>query len=544
MNDYITHKVVEMPEADTSDEKLIRKLLTAKWGWRAFISAIVAMVIIVLANAVLAPIFNAKINEKPSLLRRRTFKLAWSKFGLLLWTFSILVMSVIETHQDLTYLVKRLGRVSVALMPPMYLLTLRPSPLPRTFYLQVIPMHKWLSRIVVFLSFWHGVLYAYIYYEQGTFSKLKKPANIYGIIALFCFLMMAYTGWYWFRRRHYEPFYSFHVISAWACVFLVYAHSRPPATGYMAMCLFCLLFQVVFRIWCTGRVRLRVQYVSPTLLLVDIPKSQLPGRLWKWSPAAHVRISGLLTNPFTWIHSSHPYTIANLSDDPTLRLVVRPGDYKPKMRRDYSIFGPQRSIPTYLEKQIQRRMLRRVLFVTGGSGIAFAAPIMRYLQLYGIETHLIWAIRDPYDARVLPSLKLHENMLEGRIEVYFTGEPPESIPSSETEDSNLTISTSDFCDDCIATPTSRRVLRDDILRHYTPYMYNSRPHLNLRHKTWLYGYDNEDDDCCCADRLIDSCDEDQLGAWVFSAGGPQLVREARRWADQSGICFFEEPFSL
>lgn len=543
---YIIISVMEL-DADPAREKRIRTLLTAKWGWRAFISSLIALCVVAVANGILAPILYASINERPSLLRKRTFKLPWSKLGMLIWTGSIIWMIFVETHEDLVYFVKRLGRVSVALMPPMYLLTLRPSPLPRTFYLQVIPMHKWLSRVVVAMSALHGVLYTYIYYDQGTLSKLKKLANVYGIVALLCFIIMAYTGWYWFRRSHYEPFYAFHVVSAWACVFLVYAHSRPPANGYMAMCLACLLLQGLFRAWCSARTRLYVQYVSSTLFMIDIPKSQLPSRFWKWSPAAHVRLSGMLANPLTWVQSSHPYTIASLSDDPTLRLIVRPGDYKLKMRRDYAIFGPQRSMPKYLENQVRQRMVRRVLFVIGGTGIAFGAPLMRYLQLYGIETHVIWAIRDPYDARVLPSLKLHKNALEGRIEIYFTGEPPESKTYNGLEDSNLLISASDFCDDydtTASTPSSRRVLRDDVLRQYAPYMYNARPHLNLRHKIWLYGYDDEDDDCCCADRLIESCDEDRLGAWVFSAGGPQLVQEARRWSERAGVCFFEEPFSL
>lgn len=548
---------------DSPEGRSYRRYVTDKYGYISFGLAIALMALIVICNAVLGPVFFTMVNQKPSSGRRIILRLKWTSISLWSLSFGILVASTAETNSfDLIYLAKRLGRIALALMPLLYLLSMRPSLLPRSFYLQLVHIHKFLSRMVVIASVIHGILYAVIYYQKNTLSKLKKTQNVLGILALLVFVGMALTAFARWRRRFFELFYQIHFVGAWISLPMLRWHSRPRSDAYLAMCAGLLAFQVIAKLWMTCTTKIRVQYISSTLLLIDIPKSQLaPRRFWAWPIASHVRLSRSIANPLNWVRSSHPYTIASLPDDNSLKLVVRPGDFKLKLRRDYSVFGPHECVPNHVMHQIHSYLVRRVLFVIGGAGIAFGAPMLRYIRMHGADVRMLWVMRDPYDARVLPQLGLHEEVLRGNIEIYYTGESinhnDKEADGHAVEDSTLTIAMSDDCctEDIgvmgtIVSATrhpsvaSRRVRRDPLLSQYASFMANSRPHLNLRLKSWLYGYSLDATDCCCADRAIAACPEDKLGAWVMSCGSEQLSSTAEKWSNEAGVCYFQDSFTL
>lgn len=540
-------------EVSPVDDKSLRRAITDKWGVYSFLSAILALLVVALANTLLAPKLYSTYNTAPVTGRTKLKNLPWVNIGMLSWTGLIIWMAFVQTYGDLIWFAKRTGRLAVTLMPAMYLLTLRPSPLPHTFYLQVLPMHKWLSRLVVIMAVAHGISYAHYYRANDMLDKLRKPENIAGYLVLLMFLIAAMTAFSWFRRQAYRVFYFLHICTAWGSLPLIWYHSRPPCSNYLLVCFGMLLAQVVFRILRSCSVRLRVQAVSKTLLIVDIPKCQLPRHFQRWSPGAHVRLSLPLTQLSTWFQASHPYTISSLDSQNSLQMIIRKGNFPVKMRQPYNLSGPHRAVPYYFDKQLKENKIRRCLLVIGGSGIAFGAPILRYLRLYGVQVRMLWSTRDPYDAKALPALKLHEDMLAGRVEIYYTGEAI-SEDSDEFEDEGLEVVTSDNC--CQEEPDERTPLTqadrkfrkalhsDDLLSNYNDNMYNARCHLNLRLKSWLYGLSPDNDDCCCADRLIDASDEDKLGVWVISTGHPKLVQDAKAWANRAGVNFFEEEFTL
>lgn len=521
-----------------------------KWGFVAFMLTVAFMVLVVVGNAVLSPVFFVMINERPSRARNKLLHWPWLKSGL--WVLSVLVVGCCLAQTDgfnLRIIAKRLGRLCVALMPPLYFVILYPSPLPRSFYLQLLPIHKFLARLVVVFAIVHGAVYAWAYYQYDLLFKLKKWPNILGILALLVFVGMAVTSFHQVRRRAFELFYQSHIIGSWLCLPLLRWHSRPRADWYLYACLAVLVCQIGLKIHYSCTTKLRVQFVSPTMLLVIIPKTQLPAsKFWNWPVASHLRLSGPYRNPLNWVRSTHPYTIASLPDDNSLKLVVRPGDYKVKMREDYTIFGPHACLPNYILHQIHSRLTRRILIVVGGTGIAFGAPMMRYVRLHGCDCKLIWAMRDPMDAKVLPQLGLHEDVLDGNVEIYYTGESLKTQDGDNMilDDELLSVRTSDDCYDEEGNRpgNTRRVNRDPVLSQYAEFMYNSRPHLNLRLKLWIYGYTVDERDCCCADRILESRPEDRLGAWVFACGNPNLCKSTRGWAESAGIGYFEDSFTL
>jgi hypothetical protein len=77
-----------------------------------------------------------------------------------------------------------------------------------------------------------------------------------------------------------------------------------------------------------------------------------------------------------------------------------------------------------------------------------------------------------------------------------------------------------------------------------PAVFNHRPVLNLRLKSWLYGLSVNDNACCCVDQYVNVSEHDKEGTWVISSGADKLVNETKRWAHINGVEFYQEEFSL
>ncbi|ODQ66706.1 hypothetical protein NADFUDRAFT_82451, partial [Nadsonia fulvescens var. elongata DSM 6958] len=144
---------------------------------------------------------------------------------------------------------------------------------------------------------------------------------------------------------------------------------------------------------------------------------------------SHLRISDPLYNPLAWVQSSHPYTIASLPEDNEIRLLVRKTQYHlckdnlsaaASFRRKFAVFGAFGAIPSYI---FTPGMVKRALFVTGGSGISTCAPMIRYFSSKNIPIKLIWAIRNLQDIRALEALQIPcDTSVDVDIEIYATDE--------------------------------------------------------------------------------------------------------------------------
>lgn len=378
---------------------------------------------------------------------------------LIFWSAVFLAFILSETQQEFTYLAKRLGRVPVALLPATYFLTLRPSPLPQTFYLQLVPFHKWLGRIVFIMLVVHGIVYLYIYSNTGKLRKLSNMSNVSGIVAFFLFVLIVLTSLKPLRRRYYNNvFFPIHYISTWIVLPLIYYHSPKTTAPYVYLCGAILIMQMGYRFYLSRQeVQLPVQFISSSMLFVALPRDKLPKSLQGYfSPGSHVRVSSspcissrvsslfshsqrpanslLPTTNFrsqgprpngtlmsSLVQSTHPYTVASLPQDPTLLLCIRKTRFPIRMRRAYTVTGPFASIPSPFFDDVQHGRVKRVLFVAGGTGIAFCAPLMRHLRSMNIPVKLLWAVRDQKDAKVLVHLGLAQAALEDRqVEIYIT----------------------------------------------------------------------------------------------------------------------------
>ncbi|SMN20772.1 similar to Saccharomyces cerevisiae YLR047C FRE8 Protein with sequence similarity to iron/copper reductases, involved in iron homeostasis [Maudiozyma saulgeensis] len=367
------------------------------------------------------------------------------------WCIVCTVAVFHHTSYDLLQITKRLGRVAVALMPPLLFVTLRPSPLPQTLYLRILPIHKWISRVVVLASLLHSIFYAYFMVIKGVFwIKIKKLPNVYGVIAMVLFFIIGITSIRKFRRINFRLFYYIHYISTWLTVILIHFHARPGVPYYTAMNCAILLYQCGYRIIHTKMTKMIVTPISPTLSLLEFPMTDLVKK--PVLPSGHVRISRYDSNfikrmLFQLVPFQHPYTIASLPDEDTVRLIIRNGQFKLKNGGSYYVTGAFEPIINFLErpknvKQFldnQKKRInpfqvtslglihsplhyvvnaRRVLICVGGSAIAFGLPLLRVLNFNGIIVRLIWVIRDFRDLKLL---EFFRNNFEG-MEIYVSGD--------------------------------------------------------------------------------------------------------------------------
>lgn len=422
--------------------KRLRLFVTSMWG-RYTLYGSLAMVLGVPAWNALIDYLNAR-HAKSNPRHNRSSKFhaivnhASTAKIITVWTIFSILVNYADTYNDLMFITKRLGRTSCACLPALLLLTLRPSPLPRTLYLSVLPIHKWLSRIVVIEGALHTALYIWSFYRLDTMMKIMKPANFYGVIAMIAFSILGITSLPKIRRKAFNVFYISHYIMTWVSVIALHFHARPNIRTFTVLNLLILIYQIIYRLWLSTKTRISVRSISPTLALIEFPTSALKKK--SSLPGAHVRINN--KNPFLkdffykLVPLAHPYTIASLPNDKAVKLIVRRGNFPLKTNRDYYITGsfePQLSFMK--EASPFRRMFEpaqtsllgspmrynidaeRVFIVVGGSGISLGIPLMRILNYNGIAVRLIWVSKDIMDLNLLNNFR----GLQG-IECYITGD--------------------------------------------------------------------------------------------------------------------------
>lgn len=393
--------------------------------------------------------FKHHLFKSQSWIHRSRFYHNQSFHQCLFWSIIVAIATFHGVDHDLIQVTKRMGRIPVALMPPLLFLTLRPSPLPETLYLALIPMHKWISRVVVMESLLHTIFYLWLMARNGALNKVKKLANIYGIIAMGLFILIGITSLKSIRRRNFRLFYYVHYISTWLTVILLHFHARPGVPYYTGMNCTILIVQILYRVYHTNITTITAVKISNSLTLVEFPLKDLP--IHPLLPSGHVRMSIYHNN---WLKRlfhflvplQHPYTVASLPTDRTIQLVVRNGNFPLISNQKYyvtGIFEPRLTFmskpkspalisdstpssnnpfhvssgPLLLSRLTYKIAARRVLMCVGGSAVSFALPLLRILNFNGVNVRLIWVARNFRDLKVLNHFKNNFNGMQ----IYISG---------------------------------------------------------------------------------------------------------------------------
>jgi predicted ferric reductase len=308
------------------------------------------------------------------------------------------------------------SRVCYAMLPLALFLGLRPSPLPNTFYLQTVHLHKWVSRAVVLVGLVHGIMYFIYFVQNDRIHKLFKFYNFLGVITLFMMLALGLTSLKPFRQRFYSWFYRLHYPFAWLTVILGCIHARPGTNLLTFWCFAILIGQIVYRVLTSKNTDIEEHAITHNLKIAILPRSVMP----EYFPVgSHLRVSHSLRNPLTWISPTHPYTIASHPSDNEVRLMVRETRFKLASSPNssfssgqFSVSGPYPSIDDTMFNTA-----RKVLIITGGAGLSFGAAVYRGLKINGInEVKLIWIIKAKSELPALQMLGVGSS-----VSVFVTG---------------------------------------------------------------------------------------------------------------------------
>lgn len=352
---------------------------------------------------------------------------------IIFWTALVTYLSLRETQSDWILIAKRLGRVPTVLLPTVLFLTIRPSPLPNTLYLSLLTIHKWLSRIIVLQGSLHTIIYLFYFQHLGTWHKLTKAANVYGIIAMLAFLMIAITSLPMVRRLNYQLFYTNHYIFTWVIVISLYFHARPGIPYITTLNIAILIYQIFYKYSRSKKTKVDVINISQSLSLVLIPNSALS--LKSGFPGSHIRVSKFSDNKWEnmWnrfcIPLQHPYTITTLPSDNVQKLIVRNSKFQFNKGDKYYITGPFLPFLHFLHPRTKNNAksllfkikCKRCLIVVGGSLISFALPIMRVLNYNGCSVKIVWVVRQIEDLKLL---NYYSNTIinDDSIDIFITGD--------------------------------------------------------------------------------------------------------------------------
>lgn len=426
-----------------------RTQTTLFYGYVTFVITIIFIMILPRWNRISNYIyskflqFNRHINLIP---QSNTFFLRINPMSaqmIIFWTITLFSLVLIQSEYDIGFISARLGRIPVYCLPTVLFLTLRPSPLPDVLYLSLLPVHKWLSRIVILQSLLHTIASIYIMHIRGSLQKIGRKDNVYGLVAMAAFLIIMFTSLPSIRRKFFNFFYINHYVCTWIAAITLYFHVRPGIPYLTILNIAILLLQMYYKLTMTTITSIEKIKISDNMVVVQIPNPalkksyNLPGchiRLIDYNPK-HSKLRNYLK--LFAIPIQHPYTLASLPVDKKQKLVVRVGRYKLDDTKKYFITGaylPHLSFIQELPKLnnsstnqvgnlsslLVKTKLKKCLIVVGGSAISFALPILRVLNYNGAMVKIIWVIRDHED---LKCLDYFQNYLinDDCIDIFITG---------------------------------------------------------------------------------------------------------------------------
>lgn len=335
--------------------------------------------------------------------------------------------------QNIGLYVKRLGRLSYALVPLNLILSLKPPTFPFKqgyTYDQFIPLHKWLSRLIFLIGIIHGVGFLLKWISDSDVSFLAKclnPQNFIGIVIFVLMIISIVLSIGVMRRRNYSLFYVVHKLVYLAFIFGVPVHARPGvAKPYIWICCILLIIHSLDSIILSKRVKLnsiikdKTSPESTTLSIVNIPRFAAPD---VFPPGTHLRISPYgCFNPLFWLLPSHPYTICSAPEESQLRLIVTETKFKMMPEKAYTVLG---TYPSNLPPTLIEDIGQQILIVCGGSGIGYGLAVFKYFKHNTNVDYLkvVWLLKKQGDYEFLRSNLDMKDLKEGdNLSIFITGD--------------------------------------------------------------------------------------------------------------------------
>lgn len=428
------------------------------------------------------------------------------------------VLLAINPHLGrISVLIKRLGRLSYALVPLDLFLAAQPAWFSVDNYLNTIQLHKWVSRLIVVLGLAHGVGFLVYYAVGGEFQKTFRPANFLGFV-VFVLANVMMVFWKPIRNFNYKLFYVYHNLFMVCFVVLIYLHARPGVGVFCLLNVLLLAAQYVTKYYNAKDITMTEMIEEPgsDYQIVKFPKGLLPEA---FLPASHVRIGFSKWSPLFVLLPSHPYTVATIAEDRNLlaSLVIKKSKFQLQAFETYSI---QPSFQSSLSPNFFATA-DNVCIVCGGSGISLGLAVFQHFKHAiladgkDIKLKFIWVTKSEKDLFLL-----HELNIEG-VDVFVTDNPDDEFDTVQDEFSTP-------ADIPLATLSNGS---QDSLATLEPKFINvaavgKRPNLEVmlnRHLSKSIDYANK---------------------WVVSCGPPSLNADCERIATKEKCRFFSEEYAF
>ena len=476
------------------------------------------------------------------LICKRVFKLRWTTstksidlvksplfITIVAWSLIMIGLGVfhIQLPENYATSIKRFGRMSYALLPFDIFLVLRPNKLGLR-YLELIDLHKWMSRVIISGAIIHGMGYLIKWTLEGAlFTKMFKLWNFLGIVVFMLNLILIIISLRYFRRKVYQYFYVVHNVTVWLFVGLICLHARPGVGKYAIVCAGLLGLQIFERVAKSHSIsNLKViPYEGSNLVVVRIQRDlNIPD----WPSGSHIRLTYSLTDYRSWIFPTHPYTIASLESDETLDLIISKSNrfiLQPQM--SYSWTGPFASISKELLQSIDN-----VNIICGGSGISFALPIFRNLKQKATHAKLIWCVRSKNDLHVLRCLNFNEEII-----IHITGNLQASSSNTIFDEEDYGLLDYDNNENFELESLSSSEIQSSTVND------ESSSPLGVRHKkdskfNLLQG---RPDFGTTFESLVQV---NSSNKWIIACGPRNLVNSAQEWANDNKIKFVSEIYEM
>jgi len=298
-------------------------------------------------------------------------------------------------------------------------------------------LHQLLGRVVTILIYVHAALYLNLYVLKGLLgSKLREPYIIAGVFGVLALTAVGTTALGFIRRWRYRVFYTVHVVLATALLPVLWFHvSHIRVYLYETAAVYVL--NAILRNLSSRTVSASITLLDGgSLINISISKSTDQHFLRRWQPGQHAYLS-LPGHPVSRTLRSNPFSVASVpSADGELRFVARILDgntaklaqaAKSEQRHNLTIEGP------YGRANHADDLLRydRVLFVAGGVGGTFVAPLYRQLlsdlspscgSARRRKVEFAWVARDEGDVRwAVPADEKERVGFLQRMSVWVTG---------------------------------------------------------------------------------------------------------------------------
>lgn len=418
--------------------------------------------------------------------------------------------------------IKRFGRFAFILLSVNIFLSLKPNPLPNIYYLQLMFLHKWISRIIILWSFFHSIGFVWKWSVEKRLYKVFATLNLCGLIGFIAFIVILIVTLKPIRTRFYKFFFTTHLILSWLVSVLIIFHARPNVNGYAFIVLVLFITQIITKFLKSKNINLTIKNsANSNLLIVSVPNIYLGDFL----PGSHIRLNYSKFNVLNYLLPSHPFTIASKPMDSTIKLVVKNSqNLNLSVENTYSIFGPFTSLSKNFFKTVEN-----VILVSGGSGISYTLGLyQQLLENPSIKIKLIWILRNKSDLWILNEFNVK------KIDIYLTTN--ESLNTSDifNEGEQLLNDENDFHHD----DENYDFENDDDFELENLDPFNDQEETSDKKHVIKFGRPN----LALYSNFINKFDK--ANNWIISCGTKSLNNDCKKLANDLKVQFHSEQYAL